>query len=92
MWQALFLTVCVAMIFVSWPPFFYRRFSRDGYDRPVGRAVLCSFGVYLVAGVVAELTFRLPRGGVYAFLLLAAPLPFNAFHFLRGAMYARHKN
>jgi hypothetical protein len=92
MWQALFLVLCVGIAFLSWPPFFYRRFSRDGYGRPLGRAILWSFGVYVLVGLLADLTFRLPLGNLYAFLLLAAPLPFNAFMFFRGLLYATHKN
>jgi hypothetical protein len=92
MWQVLFLLVCVGMIFLSWPPFLYRRFSRDGYGRPLGRALLWSFGVYLLAGIIADLTFQLPHGGLYPFLLLVAPLPFNAIFLLRGLVHAKQKN
>jgi hypothetical protein len=92
MWQVLFLIVCVGMIFLSWPPFLYRRFSRDGYGRPFGRAVLWSFGVYLLAGIIAELTWLYPRGGLYPLLLLVAPLPFNAFCLLQGLLHASPKN
>jgi len=92
MWQALFLILCVGIVLLGWPPFFYRRFARDGYDRPLGRAILWSFGVYVLASLLADLTFRLPRGNLYTFLLLLTPLPFNAFIFFRGLVYAKHKN
>jgi hypothetical protein len=92
MLQALFLLVCVGMIFLSWPPMFYRWFSRDGYDRPLGRTILWSFGVYFLSSIIAELTFQLPHGGLYPFLLLVAPLPFNVFFFLRGLVHAKQKN
>ena len=92
MWQVLFLIACVGMIFLGWPPLLYRRFSRDGYGRPLGRTILWSFGVYLLAGIMAELTWRFPRGGLYPFLLLVAPLPFNAVVVMRDLLYARHKN
>ncbi len=92
MWQVLFLLLCVGMIFLGWPPFLYRRFSRDGFGRPLGRAILWSFGVYLLAGLTAELTFRYPHGGLYPFLLLVAPLPFNAFSFVKGLLCASPKN
>ena len=90
--QALFFILCVGIIFLSWPPFLYRRFSLDGYGRPLGRAILWSFAAYVVAVLLAELTLRWPHGGLYPFLLLVAPLPINAFLFLKGFVHARPKN
>ena len=80
------------MITLSWPPFLYRRFSSDGYGRPLGRAILWSFGVYLLAKIIADLMFRFPHGDLFAWILLLAPLPFNAFFLVKGLVYGSHKN
>lgn len=91
MGQALFLILSVGIVLLSWPPFFYRRFARDGYGRPLGRAILWSFGLYVLGGLLADLTCRLPLGGLYS-LVLAAPLPFNAFVFFRGLVYGKRQS
>lgn len=92
MGQALFLILSVGIVLLSWPPFFYRRLARDGYGRPLGGAILWSFWLCVLGGLLADLTCRLPLGGLYASLVLAAPLPFNAFVFFRGLVYGKRQS
>lgn len=87
MWQVVYVLLSLAMVFLSWPPFLYRRFAQDGAGRPLGRAILWSFGVYVLAGLFAELTFRWHHGGLYPFLLLIAPLPVNAFWLVKRLLW-----
>ena len=90
--QVLFLAACVSVLLLSWPPFLHRRFSRDGLGRPLGRAILWSFGVYLLVGLMADLTFRLPHGEIVPLVLLGAPLPVNALHLFAKFVHAKAKN
>lgn len=99
MGTVIYVACLLVVIFLGWPPFLYRRFSRDGYGRPLGRAILCSICVYFLTVFITDLmvAYRTgPGGGAGAsaffrgvpgwlwLLLLVAPLPFNLFALIRG--------
>ena len=76
-----------AVILSGWFPFFYRRFTRDRKGRVVGRALLWSFSLIILAFFVAMATERLPLPGIYPLAVLVLPLPLNIIALIR---YARH--
>ncbi len=98
MGTAIYITCVLAVILLGWPPFLYRRFSRDGYGRPLGRAILWSACLYFLTVLFADLaaTSRAGASGAGAFLrdvvgwlvllLLVAPLPLNLLALIRGVV------
>lgn len=88
----IYITLFLSVILLGWPPFLYRRFSRDEYGRPFGRAILRSACAYFLSVLVADITFRYPVGWLYPVLFLGAPLPLNLFAWLRGWRPRRNEN
>jgi hypothetical protein len=89
MGAVVYIAFLLGLIFLGWPPLFYRRFSRDGHGRPLGRAILWSACLYFLSVLIADLTFHYPVGWLYPLLLLGAPVPFNLFALLRGLATAK---
>jgi hypothetical protein len=89
MGASIYIAFLLGLISFGWPPFFYRRFSRDGHRRPLGRAILWSACFYFLSVLIADLTFRHPVGWLYPLLFLCAPLPFNLFIMVRSFVMAK---
>jgi hypothetical protein len=83
MGAVIYITLILGLILFGWPPFLYRRFSRDGYGHPLGRAILWSACAYFLSVLMADVTFRHPIGRFCPLLLLGAPLPLNLFAWIR---------
>ena len=89
MGAVIYIPLLLGLILFGWPPFLHRRFSRDGYGRPLGRAILWAACVYFLSILIADITFRHPIARLCPLLLLGAPLPLNLFAWIRGLAAAK---